>query len=257
MYSLDASGSYIYTSDLLALNGGFSEPHLGDHRLARVSTPLQLEAWKRLLQNHPDADFARYILGGIEHGFHIGIRQAAFNFRSARRNMSSALTHPHVIEEYIEPQVGLGNILGPFQSSEFPEIHINRFGCIQKRHQPEKWRLITDLSFPKGQSVNEAIDPKLCSLSYITVEEVAQKAMSLGVGSMLAKIDIRSAYRLIPVHPEDRKFLGMLWKDLLYVDGMLPFGLSSAPKIFTAWADALEWCSYRSTRCGIHFSLFG
>ena len=28
----------------------------------------------------------------------------------------------------------------------------------------------------------------------------------------------------------------------LFVDGMLPFGLRSAPKIFTALADALEWC---------------
>ena len=30
----------------------------------------------------------------------------------------------------------------------------------------------------------------------------------------------------------------------MYVDGMLPFGLCSAPKIF-AVADALEWCIHR------------
>lgn len=36
----------------------------------------------------------------------------------------------------------------------------------------------------------------------------------------------------------DRKYLGVLWGDKLYVDGML---LRSAPKIFTAVADALEW----------------
>ena len=238
----DSTGSYLYTPHLLALNGGFSSAYSGDARLASVSTPLQLEVWRRMLQNHPDADFAKYILCGIEHGFHIGIQQAPFNLKSSRRNMSSAISHPQVIEEYIGPQVGLGNILGPFQSSEFPEIHVNRFGCIPKKHQPGKWRLITDLSFPKGRSVNDLIDPRLCSLSYITVEEVARKAMSLGPGSLMAKIDIRSAYRLIPIHPADRYFLGMIWDDMLYVDGMLPFGLCSAPKIFTAWADALEWC---------------
>ena len=48
--------------------------------------------------------------------------------------------------------------------------------------------LITDLSFPPHQSVNDGIDPDLCSLAYTTV----------------AKIDIESAYRLIPVHPDDR-----------------------------------------------------
>ena len=85
----------------------------------------------------------------------------------------------------------------------------------------------------------------LCSLSYITVEKVAATAISLGKGSLLAKIDIKSAYRLIPVCPYDRKWLGMKWKDRVYVDGMVPFGLRSAPKICNAVADALEWCITR------------
>jgi len=34
----------------------------------------------------------------------------------------------------------------------------------------------------------------------------------------------------------------MQWNGQVYVDGMLPFGLRSAPKIFNAVADALEWC---------------
>ena len=66
--------------------------------------------------------------------------------------------------------------------------------------------------------------------------------MQLGSGSLMAKIDIKSAYRLIPVHPRDRLLLGMQWRGDLYIDGMLPFGLRSAPKIFNAIADALEWC---------------
>ena len=71
---------------------------------------------------------------------------------------------------------------------------------------------------------------------------MARRAMELGVGSLLAKTDIKSAYRLVPVHPEDRHYLGMEWGGYVYVDGMLPFGLRSAPIIFTAIADALEWC---------------
>ena len=66
--------------------------------------------------------------------------------------------------------------------------------------------------------------------------------MQLGNASLLAKIDIKSAYRLIPVHPSDRTMLGMQWNGNLYVDCMLPFGLCSAPKIFNVVADALEWC---------------
>ena len=99
-----------------------------------------------------------------------------------------------------------------------------------------------DLSYTEGASVNDSIDSILCSLNYITVSQVASKAMSLGKGSLIAKIDIKTAYWLIPVSLQDHSYLGMKWNDNIYVDGMLPFGLRSAPKIFNAVADALEWC---------------
>ena len=47
---------------------------------------------------------------------------------------------------------------------------------------------------------------------------------------------------MVPVYPEDRVLLGMRWKGMVYIDTRLLFGLRSAPKIFTAVADALEWC---------------
>ena len=57
----------------------------------------------------------------------------------------------------------------------------------------------------------------------------------------MAKVDIRNAYRIVPVHPDDRSLLSMMWEGVLYVDTALPFGLQSAPKIFTAVVDAMEW----------------
>lgn len=146
-----------------------------------VSTPMDLTAWKQKLSNHPD----------------VGVDQSA-TFQSAKRNMQSATQNPKVIEEYLAKQVAEGNILGPFSKEGAPMVHINRFGTIPKKHQPGKWRLITDLSFPEGASVNEAIDPKLCTLSYITVDEVAKAALSLGQGALIDKIEIKSAYHLIP-----------------------------------------------------------
>ena len=62
-----------------------------------------------------------------------------------------------------------------------------------------------------------------------------------GRGSFLAKVDVRQAYRIVPVHPEDRPLLGMMWEGSLFVNSALLFGLRSAPKIFSALADALEW----------------
>ena len=94
---------------------------------------------------------------------------------------------------------------------------------------------------PPGSSVNDGIDQCLCSLRYTSVKEVATVAAHLGRGTLLVKVDIESAYRLIPVHPDDRWLLGTKWENLLYIDPMLPFGLRSSAKIFNAVADAFEW----------------
>ena len=132
---------------------------------ATVATPLCLGAWKQYLRSHPDKEFAHFIVRGIEQGFPIGVDPTA-SLVSARRNMSSATENPQVIEDYIAKEVETGNIFGPFSPSLLPQVHVNRFGVIPKKHQPGKWRLITDLSYPEGTSVNDAIDPSLCSLIY-------------------------------------------------------------------------------------------
>ena len=71
---------------------------------------------------------------------------------------------------------------------------------------------------------------------------MADVILGFGPGVVvLSKVDIRSACRTVPVHPEDRWLLGMLWNGQLFVDTVLPFGLRSAPKLFTAVVDAVEW----------------
>ena len=97
-----------------------------------------------------------------------------------------------------------------------------------------------DLSSPKGSSVNDGISSDLCSLSYISIDDVSIVIASLGRGTLFANIDIKSSYRIVPVHPHDRPLLGMHCKGQLYVDTCLPFGLRSVPRIFTAMADMLE-----------------
>lgn len=82
---------------------------------------------------------------------------------------------------------------------------------------------------------------KLCSLSYVRVDDIVPVIQRLGQGTLLAKLDVQAAYRTVPVHPDDRHLLGMVWKEGIYIDTTLPFGLRSAPKIFNSVADALEW----------------
>ena len=120
-----------------------------------------------------------------------------------------------------------------------PRVQISRFGVIPKGHTPGRWRLILDLSFPEGSSVNDGIPSDLCSIRYLKIEEVAQALVQSGLGTPMAKIDVESAYNIIPVAPADRHLLGMCWQNQLFIDAALPFRLQSAPIIFNSVADVL------------------
>ena len=69
-------------------------------------------------------------------------------------------------------------------------------------------------------------------LLYITVDKAIDQIMALGKGTLLAKIDIKSVFCLLLVHPADRHLLAMKWRQQLYIDTCLPIGLRLAPKLF-------------------------
>jgi len=73
------------------------------------------------------------------------------------------------------------------------------------------------------------------------VDKAVEQIRALGKGTLLAKIGIKSALWLLPIHPADRHLLAMKWHDRLYVDTCLPFGLRSAHKLFNILADLLSW----------------
>ena len=92
-----------------------------------------------------------------------------------------------------------------------------------------------DLSYRLGKSVKNAIDSEMSSLTYIKVDDVANQAAQRGRGTLMAKMDVEEAYRIIPIHPDDRHLLDIYWDGQVYMGAALPFGLRSAPLIFTAW----------------------
>ena len=113
--------------------------------------------------------------------------------------------------------------------------------------------MIVNLSAPEGYSVNDSVNPDHSSFSYVTVRQVAKL---IPAGWFMAKLDLKSAYRKVPVHSDDSHFLAISWRGVEYADRALPFGLRSAPIIicsniidlahylddFIFWAPDAESC---------------
>ena len=157
---------------------------------------------------------------------------------SSHGNMLSTLDNPAVMDEYLQRELSEGNIA---EIGDLPSLQVSPFGVIPKRHSSNKWCLIVDLSSPKGSSINDGISRDWCSLTYVSINTIVDQVLALGRGTKMAKMDVNSAYRLVPVHPADCPLLRMRWRNCLFVNKMLLFRLRSAPKIFNAVADALEW----------------
>ena len=220
----------------------------------RINTPLVQDSWRHCLQEHPNQQLTQFFLKGISEGFRVGYGIQATSPKSSKRNLQSALLHPEVIDNYIQNELSAHRMAGPFSVDECCFVNINRFGVIPKHHQANKWRLIVDLSHPEGFSINDGIPSHLCSLSYITVDDTIQEILQTGPGTLLAKVDIKNAFRLLPVHPADRCLLGMKWKNMVYIDTCLPFGLRSAPRLFNILADLLTWSAqHRGISFVIHY----
>ena len=196
-------------------------------------SPLRLDQFQTELQHHPDQAAVAYVLSGLREGFRIGFESSMVNLKSASSNMRSSFEHPFVIDSYLQTEVSSGRVAGPFSAPPFPSLHISRFGVIPKNNQPGKWRLILDLSSPVGHSVNDGIPKPPFTVQYVSVDAVIEGIMAWGRGTLMAKFDVASAYRNVAIHPDDRPLLGMQWRGTYFVDLILPFGLRSAPFIFT------------------------
>ena len=154
---------------------------------------------------------------------------------------------PEKVSHCIAEEVSAGRL----QASCSPTIRKNPVRLIPKPHQPGKFRLIVDLSAPCGFSVNDCISPALRSLEYVSVDEAARMLARCGRGALMAKTDLKSAYRHVPVHPADQHLLGIEWNGTTYLD---TFGLRSAPKQFTAVADGVSWALYHvGVHNGVHY----
>ena len=100
-----------------------------------------------------------------------------------RRQLATPLTttpRPEVIDEYLSTEIQAGRVLGPTTVPP-PSLHINRFGAIPQKTKPNSWRLILDLSFPAGHSVNDGILKNEFPVSYSLRTDIFWNGVCNGV----------------------------------------------------------------------------
>ena len=218
----------------------------------QAPTPINVNLLISYLSSHPDQTFASYICTGLSNGFHIGFDCSSTRLQSASHNHPSFLANSSVVENHIATEVSAGRLVGPIADPLTPLVHVSPLGLVPKSYQVDRWRMIVDLSFPHGNSVNDGIPPELCSLAYASVDDAVKHILQLGRSTHLVKMDLKDAYRMVPVYPHDQSLLEISWRSRTYINRALPFGLRSVPKVFSAVADAIAWVLHCQ---GVHYQL--
>ena len=173
-----------------------------------------------------DRDF---LLDGILNGFSLFPKDTILHSAEMHNyhSVTNALAKPKV-EATILDEISAGNY-GILPTR--PTI-ISALGSVPKPNSDEL-RLIHDCSMPHKKGVNSYID--IDKLQYQTLQDATKQIKK---DYFLAKVDLRHAYRSVPVHPSNFPALGLKWRfsgDSHYTylfDRRLPFGAKSSPGIF-------------------------
>ena len=142
----------------------------------------------------------------------------------------SSITDPAVkpmMDKIIEKELQEGVI----SFSETKPTCIHSLGAVPK---PDgSIRPITDCSRPLNVSVNNHCTSLVSKFSFKSVADVTA---ILNQNDFMTVVDIKSAYRAVPIDPAHRKYQGFIWewggKNRFFVDNRLCFGLSLGPMHF-------------------------
>ena len=157
-----------------------------------AKSPLNLAAIETSLSDHPDKEFVSKILTYIKQGVPIGYEGP----RETRvsKNWPSAKLYAAAVEASLAKDLSKGRKAGPFMFPPFSTFVGSPMGAFPKKRFVNKYRVIHDLSWPPGHSVNDFITED-CSLEYINMDTIAKLVKQSGTGSLLAKLDLEDAYK--------------------------------------------------------------
>lgn len=202
-----------------------------------VITPVQVSLLRQFLEGYDD-ELKTFLCEGFKQGFRLqyqGPRRQRFS-----SNLISVHQHESIVADKLHKEIALGRIAGPFTVPPFSNLQCSPIGIVPKKEIGE-FRLIHHLSYPDGASINDFIPDELCSVSYTTIDDAVQLIKALGRNCLLAKTDVASAFRILPVHPADHELLGIQFRGSFYYDRCLPMGCSISCSIFETFSTALQW----------------
>lgn len=187
-----------------------------------------------LLQQLVTADCDRQVLEFLKFGWPINYQ--GHDPPITLSNHGGAMGFQRHIDSYIQKELRHEALMGPYCSlPTLSRVAVSPMTSLPKKQEPDKRRIVTDLSWPIGAGVNSGIpeDTYLnqpMALQYPNVDSICCRAFQLGPGvALLWKRDIRRAFRWISLCPADWPLMGTFWQGALFFDKVAVMGCRTCP----------------------------
>lgn len=216
-----------------------------------VASDLNLGKWEEKLQHYHD----RQICDFLRFGWPVGYEADSLP-SSVQENHQSGKQHLPQVRKFIQKELGLGALVGPFTAPPFhPWTRVSPILTRPKKDSDTR-RIIIDLSFPAGQAVNNGID--ITSIfgqdsTYVlpSINDLTSKIVQYGQGCWMWKADLSRAYRQLRVDPLDCPLLGLKVDGRYYIDRCPSFGCRSSSAACQRTSNALTYI-LAQTGCAIY-----
>ena len=132
--------------------------------------------------------------------------------------------------------------MGPFDTIDYNDFHCSPL--LTRPKDGNNRRVILNLSFPAGASLNDAVtrdisDDRPFTLKFPSVDDILESIRAVQGTAMLAKIDVARALRNLCVDPVDAFKFGIKWGNRFYLDVALAFGWVHGSALFQMTSDAI------------------
>ena len=203
-----------------------------------VTSNLKIENWRLYLDKYWD----QQIVDLLQYSFPLDFDRQC-QLVSTEVNHASAIQNSDHVQQYLQEELTHRAILGPFTQPPF-SVHVSPLMVRDKQDSDQK-RMIMDLSWPKGLSLNNGVTKDMYldtpyTLHYPSIDNITAALSKLGPGAHLFKIDISRAFRQIKIDPGDIDLLGMKFQGQYFIDLSVAFGYRHGSKIFQHCTDAIR-----------------
>jgi hypothetical protein len=221
--------------------------------LFRIVTPIDVDRFEQLLEDHPNPEFVASVCRALREGFWPWADTSDMSYPSINDNsmLTGTRTNDQLrfLDEQIQEEIRAGRLSESFGTELLPGMYSVPIHAVPKPHS-DKLRLVVDHSagdFSLNSMIaSDAIKgTRLDGLHSLGASLLRFRAEHPQEELVMFKSDVSLAFRRLPMHPLWQVRQIITFKSQRHVDRNNNFGGRGSPKVWISFMSLVAWIALR------------